>query len=126
MALQDKYKELTDAAAAAGVTDLQVREQDDVLYIDGVAPNGAVKDQLWNIYGKIDPDFLSAALRLRFQTVIAYWLYSYVFVAFNDRDDFVTSTKFHVSHYCFIHFPVGVKSYQTAGHCLALTFSEHV
>ena len=59
MALQDKYKELTDAAEAAGVTDLQVREQDGVLYIDGVAPNGAVKDQLWNIYGKIDPDFLS-------------------------------------------------------------------
>mgnify|MGYP003454888275 FL=1 len=59
MALQDKYKELTDAAAAAGVTDLQVREQDGVLYIDGVAPNGAVKDQLWDIYGKIDPDFLS-------------------------------------------------------------------
>lgn len=59
MALQDKYKELTDAATAAGVTDLQVREQDGVLYIDGVAPNGAVKDQLWNIYGKIDPDFLS-------------------------------------------------------------------
>jgi uncharacterized protein YgiM (DUF1202 family) len=59
MALQDKYKELTDAAAAAGVTDLQVREQEGVLYIDGVAPNGAVKDQLWDIYGKIDPDFLS-------------------------------------------------------------------
>jgi uncharacterized protein YgiM (DUF1202 family) len=59
MALQDKYKELTDAATAAGVTDLQVGEQDGVLYIDGVAPNGAVKDQLWNIYGKIDPDFLS-------------------------------------------------------------------
>jgi uncharacterized protein YgiM (DUF1202 family) len=59
MALQDKYKELTDAATAAGVTDLQVREQDGVLYIDGVAPSGAVKDQLWNIYGKIDPDFLS-------------------------------------------------------------------
>lgn len=59
MALQDKYKELTDAATAAGVTDLQVREQDGVLYIDGVAPNGAVKDQLWDIYGKIDPDFLS-------------------------------------------------------------------
>jgi uncharacterized protein YgiM (DUF1202 family) len=59
MALQDKYKELTTAATAAGVTDLQVREQDGVLYIDGVAPNGAVKDQLWNIYGKIDPDFLA-------------------------------------------------------------------
>ena len=59
MALQDKYKELTDAATTAGVTGLQVREQDGVLYIDGVAPSGAVKDQLWNIYGKIDPDFLS-------------------------------------------------------------------
>jgi uncharacterized protein YgiM (DUF1202 family) len=59
MALQDKYKELTDAATAAGVTDLQVRDQDGVLYIDGVAPSGAVKDRLWDIYGKIDPDFLS-------------------------------------------------------------------
>ena len=59
MALQDKYKELTDAATASGVTDLQVREQDGVLYIDGVAPSGSVKDQLWNIYNKIDPDFLA-------------------------------------------------------------------
>jgi uncharacterized protein YgiM (DUF1202 family) len=59
MALQDKYKELTDAAAGAGVADLMVREQDGVLYIDGVAPNGNVKDQLWDIYGKLDPDFLS-------------------------------------------------------------------
>ncbi|MEO5892059.1 MAG: SH3 domain-containing protein [Ferruginibacter sp.] len=59
MALQEKYKELTDAAAAAGVSDLQVREQDDVLYIDGTAPTGAVKDQLWDIYGKIDPNFLA-------------------------------------------------------------------
>jgi uncharacterized protein YgiM (DUF1202 family) len=59
MALQDKYKELTSAATAAGVSDLKVREQDGVLYIDGVAPNGAVKDQLWSIYGKIDPDFLA-------------------------------------------------------------------
>ena len=59
MALQDKYKELTDAATAAGVTDLQAREQDGVLYIDGTAPSGAVKDQLWDVYGKIDPNFLS-------------------------------------------------------------------
>jgi hypothetical protein len=59
MALQDKYRELTDAATAAGISDLQVREQDNVLYIDGTAPNGAVKDQLWNIYDKIDPNFLS-------------------------------------------------------------------
>ncbi len=46
MALQDKYKELLDAAASSGVSNLQVREQDSVLYIDGEAPTGAVKDQL--------------------------------------------------------------------------------
>ena len=59
MALQDKYKELIDAATAAGVANLQVREQDGVLYIDGEAPSGAVKDNLWNTYDKIDPNFLS-------------------------------------------------------------------
>lgn len=62
MALKDKYKELTDAASAAGVTNLQVREQDNVLYIDGEAPSGQVKDNLWNIYNKIDPDFRAGDL----------------------------------------------------------------
>ena len=57
MALQDKYKALTYAATSAGVSDLLVREQDGVLYIDGTAPSGAAKDQLWNTYGQIDPNF---------------------------------------------------------------------
>jgi len=60
MALQDKYKELLDAASTSGVSNLQVREQDNVLYIDGDAPTGEVKDQLWAIYNKIDPDFRAA------------------------------------------------------------------
>jgi uncharacterized protein YgiM (DUF1202 family) len=60
MALQDKYKELLVAASGAGVTNLQVRDQDNVLYIDGEAPSGDVKDQLWAIYNKIDPDFRGA------------------------------------------------------------------
>ncbi len=64
MALTDKYQALTDAATAAGVTDLQVREQDGVLYIDGTAPSGAVKDQLWDAYGQIDPNFTSGDLIL--------------------------------------------------------------
>lgn len=64
MALQDKYKALIDAANAAGVANLQVREQDNVLYIDGDAPSGAVKDQLWDIYGQIDTNFASADLVL--------------------------------------------------------------
>jgi Bacterial SH3 domain len=59
MALQDKYKELVDAANAAGVAGLAVREQEGVLYIDGEAPSGAAKDQLWAIYDKIDPNFMS-------------------------------------------------------------------
>ena len=57
MALQDKYAELVSAAQAQGVSDLQVREQDGVLYVDGVAPSEAAKDAVWNVYNKIDPDF---------------------------------------------------------------------
>ncbi len=48
MALQDKYKELIDAATAAPVVNLQVREQDGVLYIDGES-SGAVKQQLCDL-----------------------------------------------------------------------------
>ncbi len=59
MALQDKYQELISAAQTSEVNDLQVREQDNVLYIDGEAPTGQVKDNLWSIYNKIDPDFRS-------------------------------------------------------------------
>jgi uncharacterized protein YgiM (DUF1202 family) len=70
MALQEKYKELTDAATAAGISDLQAREQDGVLYIDGTAPTGAVKDQLWDIYGKIDPNFLTGDVVLNVKVAI--------------------------------------------------------
>ncbi len=62
MTLQDKYQSLVDAAKAAGVANLQAREQDGVFYIDGEAPSGAVKDQLWDLYGKIDPDFRAGDL----------------------------------------------------------------
>ena len=54
MSLQEKYKQLIDAATTSG---MNVREQDNVLYINGEATNGATKDNLWNIYGQIDPDF---------------------------------------------------------------------
>lgn len=64
MALQDKYKQLTDAALAAGITDLNVVEQGGVLYVDGTAPSGAVKDQLWDIFGQIDPNFATGDLIL--------------------------------------------------------------
>lgn len=64
MALQDKYKPLIDAATAAGVTNIQVNEQDGVYYINGDAPSGAVKDQMWAEYDKIDPGFASNDLMM--------------------------------------------------------------
>ena len=57
MSLQDKYKELTDLATNLGVSNLQVRDQDNVLYIGGTAKSADDKEKLWNAYGKIDPDF---------------------------------------------------------------------
>jgi hypothetical protein len=59
MSLQDKYKTLIDEAKQSGVTNLQVKEQDNVLYIDGDAPSGSIKDKLWTTYNQIDPDYKS-------------------------------------------------------------------
>ncbi|MGN6508410.1 MAG: LysM peptidoglycan-binding domain-containing protein [Chitinophaga sp.] len=64
MALQDKYAELVQAANNGGVTGLQVAEQNGVLYVNGTAPSSAVKDQLWGIYEKLDPDMRAGDLVL--------------------------------------------------------------
>jgi nucleoid-associated protein YgaU len=60
MALQQKYQELIQTARNSGVANLQVREQDNVLYIDGAAPSDQVKKQIWDVYNRIDPDYRSA------------------------------------------------------------------
>lgn len=57
--LQDKYKALLDAAKQSGVSNLQVSEKDNVLYIDGDAPSASVKDKLWSVYNELDPDYKS-------------------------------------------------------------------
>ena len=64
MALQEKYKELIDTAKNAGIKNLQVSEQNNVLHISGDAPDAQTKDNLWNIYNKIDPDFRAGDLVL--------------------------------------------------------------
>ena len=64
MALQDKYQSLVAAAQAAGAQNLQVRQQDNVLYIDGEVSSEAVKKQLWDKYNQIDPDYRSGDLIL--------------------------------------------------------------
>jgi hypothetical protein len=71
MPLQEKYQGLIDAATVAGVTDIQVGEQEGVLYINGNAPSGAVKDNLWAAYDKIDPGFASNDLMLNINVAAA-------------------------------------------------------
>ncbi|RZL42358.1 MAG: SH3 domain-containing protein [Pedobacter sp.] len=70
MALQDKYKQLVDTAVANGVADLQVREQDGILYLDGTAASGTIKDQLWDVYNTIDPNYASGDLVLNVNVAI--------------------------------------------------------
>ena len=62
--LQDKYADLITAAKATPVSNLAVRDQNNVLYIDGVVPTGEAKDKLWSIYDRIDPDYRSGDLVL--------------------------------------------------------------
>ena len=57
--LQEKYKELLETAQNSGIANLQFAENEGVLRINGDAPSGAVKDQLWDVYNKLDPNFLS-------------------------------------------------------------------
>ncbi len=67
MALQDKYQSLVNLANTKGVTGLQVREQDNILYIDGTAPSEEVKQQIWDTYGAIDPDYRAGDLILNLE-----------------------------------------------------------
>jgi len=64
MALRAKYQQLIDTATQSEVTNLQVREQGNVLYIDGNAPSEEVKQNLWDLYNKIDPDYRAGDLVL--------------------------------------------------------------
>ena len=43
-------------------------EQNNVLHISGDAPDAQTKDNLWNIYNKIDPDYRAGDLILNITT----------------------------------------------------------
>ncbi len=47
-------------ARNAGVTDLKVREEGNILYIDGTAPNEAAKQRIWDVYNTLNPNYRSA------------------------------------------------------------------
>ena len=59
MSLQEKYSALISAAQQGGVQDLVIGESDGVLRIQGAAPTADLKNKLWDIYGSIDPNFLT-------------------------------------------------------------------
>jgi len=56
MSLTNKYSELITAARAARISDLQVKEQNGVLHIEGIAPSEETKQKLKHLYERLDGD----------------------------------------------------------------------
>lgn len=65
--LQDKYSGVIDAAKTAGITDLQVTEQDGILYVAGNARSSAEKDAVWNALGAIDSTYSASDINVNVQ-----------------------------------------------------------
>ncbi len=63
-ALQDKYAGVISAAQSAGVSNLQVNEQNGILYISGHAKNSASKDAVWNALGVIDSTYSASDINV--------------------------------------------------------------
>ncbi len=66
-ALQDKYAGVISAAQSAGISGLQVREQDGILYVSGSAGSTAAKDAVWNALGAIDTTYSASDINLDVQ-----------------------------------------------------------
>lgn len=64
MSLQEKYQSLIDLANSSGISGLNVTEGDGFIKIEGSAPSADVKQQLWDEYGRLDPDYRSGDLVL--------------------------------------------------------------
>lgn len=62
--LQDKYQSLIDLANQSGISNLNVTEGEGFVKIEGSAPSAEVKQQLWDEYGRLDPDYRSGDLVL--------------------------------------------------------------
>jgi nucleoid-associated protein YgaU len=62
MAVTEKYQSLIDLANQSGVSNLQVREEGDVLHVTGSAPSEEAKQRIWDEYGRLDPDMRSGDL----------------------------------------------------------------
>jgi len=63
MSVQEKYQALLELANENGTT-YNLSEADGVLHIDGNAPSAEAKQQIWDKYNEIDPDYRSGDLVL--------------------------------------------------------------
>jgi len=63
MSLQEKYQPILELANQNGTT-YNLSEAEGVLHIDGNAPSEEAKQQLWDKYNEIDPDYRSGDLML--------------------------------------------------------------
>jgi nucleoid-associated protein YgaU len=63
MSLQEKYQPILELANQNGTT-YNLSEAEGVLHIDGNAPSEEAKQQLWDKYNEIDPDYKSGDLML--------------------------------------------------------------
>ena len=68
-ALQDKYAGVISAAQSARVSNLQVTEQDGILYVSGSAASTAAKDAVWNALGAIDSTYSASDINVDVQVV---------------------------------------------------------
>lgn len=66
MSLQEKYQSILELANQNG-TSYELSEGDGVLHINGTAPSEEAKQQLWDEYNRIDPDYRAGDLMLNVQ-----------------------------------------------------------
>jgi nucleoid-associated protein YgaU len=67
MSLQEKYAALITAAKQAAPGEINIAEQDGVLYIDGKVRSSKDKESLWQLYNQLDPDYRAGDLRLNIE-----------------------------------------------------------
>ncbi len=65
--LQNKYAGVISAAQSAGVSNLQVTEQDGILYVSGNAASTSAKDAVWNALGAIDSTYSASDINVDVQ-----------------------------------------------------------
>jgi nucleoid-associated protein YgaU len=67
MSSQEKYQSLLELANQNGTT-YELSENNGVLVVTGTAPSAEAKQQLWDEYNRIDPDYRSGDLVLNIST----------------------------------------------------------